>query len=326
MHAIQLHVFGAADNLRFEEVGDPVPASGRVRITVKAAGVHLIDTAIRAGRQMGPMPLPDLPTIPGREIAGVVDALGPDVGPDWLGQRVVAHLGTASGGYAELVVTDTERLHRVPDALTDDIAVAMIGTGRTTLGILDIAQLVASDVVLVTAAAGGIGSLLVQAARSAGATVVGLAGGAAKVERVRQLGATFAIDYAQPDWPLAARSALAGREITLALDGVGGTAGRQALELLGSGGRLILFGWSSGAPTQFATRDLLANGLTVSVGIGPHILKQPGGLRRLEERALAAAANGSLMPMVSRFPLASAAAAHTALETRATLGKTVLIP
>jgi len=326
MHAIQLHAFGAADNLRFEEVDDPVPASGQVRIGVTAAGVHLIDTAIRAGRQMGPIPLPDLPTIPGREIAGVVDAVGPDVGNDWLGQRVVAHLGTASRGYAELVVTDTERLHRLPDALADDVAVAMIGTGRTTLGILDIAQLGATDVVLVTAAAGGIGSLLVQAALNSGATVVGLAGGEDKVERVRQLGATFAVDYTQPDWPLAVRGALAGREITLALDGVGGTAGRQALELLGSGGRLILFGWSSGAPTQFSTRDLLAQGLTVCVGIGPHMLKQPGGLRRLEERALAAAADGSLTPLVSRFPLASAAAAHTALETRATLGKTVLIP
>src|SRR5438270_318513 len=94
VHAIQLHAFGAADNLRFEEVDDPVPASGQVRIAVTAAGVHLIDTAIRAGRQMGPMPLPALPTIPGREIAGVVEALGPDVGNDWLGQRVVAHLGT----------------------------------------------------------------------------------------------------------------------------------------------------------------------------------------------------------------------------------------
>jgi NADPH2:quinone reductase len=89
---------------------------------------------------------------------------------------------------------------------------------------------------------------------------------------------------------------------------------------------LIVFGWSSGTPTQFFSGDLLAQGLTVSVGIGPHMLKRPGDLRRLEERALAAAADGSLTPLVSRFTLASAAAAHTALESRATLGKTVLIP
>jgi NADPH2:quinone reductase len=110
------------------------------------------------------------------------------------------------------------------------------------------------------------------------------------------------------------------------LDGVGGTAGRQALELLGSGGRLILFGWSSGNPTQFSTGDLLAEGLTVSVGIGPHILKQPGRLRSLEERALAAAADGCLVPLVDRFALAKASEAHQALETRATTGKTVLVP
>jgi NADPH2:quinone reductase len=326
MYAIRLHAFGPADNLRYEQVDDPVPASGQVRIAVKAAGVHLIDTSIRAGRQMGPLPLPDLPAIPGREVAGIVEALGPGVSDEWLGQRVVAHLGMTSGGYAELATAGTDRLHRLPQAMADDTAVAMIGTGRTTLGVLDIAQLAASDVVLVSAAAGGIGSLLVQAARNVGATVIGLAGGAAKVETVRQLGATLAVDYTQPDWPRTVRDALGRREITLAFDGVGGAAGRQALELLGSGGRLILFGWSSGTPTQFSTGDLLAAGLTVSVGIGPHILKQPGRLRNLEEQALCAAAAGCLVPLVDRFALARAADAHRALETRATTGKTVLIP
>jgi NADPH:quinone reductase len=326
MRTIRLHAFGPAENLRYEEVEDPRPGAGQVRIAVAAAGVHLIDTAIRAGRQMGSLPLPELPAIPGREVAGVVDAVGQDVEDAWLGRRVVAHLGPASGGYAELAVRDADAVHALPDGLADDVAVAMIGTGRTTMAILDIAQIAPVDVVLVTAAASGIGNLLVQAARNAGATVVGLAGGAAKVERVRELGAFAAVDYTAPDWSERVRAALDGREVTVALDGVGGELGRGALELVGTGGRLILFGWSSGEPTRLSAGDLYSRGLTASAAIGPRITKRRGAQRELEEQALAAAADGRLVPLVQRFPLAEAAAAHTALETRATIGKTVLVP
>jgi len=157
MRAVRLHAFGPAENLRYEEVDDPVPGPGQARIAVAAAGVHLIDTVIRSGRRQGPMPLPDLPAIPGREVAGVVDALGAGVGEDLLGRRVVAHLGPASGGYAELAVRDVDALHPIPDGVSEDAAVAMIGTGRTAMGILEVAELRAGDLVLVTAAAGGLG-------------------------------------------------------------------------------------------------------------------------------------------------------------------------
>jgi NADPH:quinone reductase len=326
MHAIRLHAFGPAANLRYEEVDDPHPGPGQVRIAVAACGVHLIDTALRAGRPMGPLPLPELPTIPGREVAGVVDAAGPEVDERWVGERVVAHLGPASGGYAELAVREIEALHRLPDGLADDAAVAMIGTGRTALAILEVAAVTAEDVVLVTAAAGGLGSLLVQAARDGGATVVGVAGGPAKVQRVAQLGATLAVDYSAPDWSVAVRGALDGREVTVALDGVGGAVGRGALELLGAGGRLILFGFSSGTPTELSASDLFGRGITISAAIGPRMAQRPGGLRDLEEQALAAAADGRLVPLVQRFALAQAAAAHEAIESRATIGKTVLVP
>ena len=327
MHAIRLHAFGPPENLTYEAVDDPRPGPGEVRIAVAAAGVHLLDTAIRAGRSGGPFPLPDLPQIPGREVAGVVDALGPDVAPEWLGRRVVGHLGMASGGYAELAVRDAGALHVLPDHLPEDAAVTMIGTGRTTMGILELAAPEAEDVVLVTAAAGGIGSLLVQAARNAGATVAGVAGGAEKVERVRALGADAAVDYTHPDWPEHLLAALGGRAPTLVLDGVGGALGRGALELLGGGGRIILFGWSSGSPTALTTEDLYARGITASAALGPRMLQRPGGLRPLEAAALAAAASGELVPVIGRrFPLAEAAAAHAALEARATIGKTVLVP
>jgi NADPH2:quinone reductase len=325
MHAIRQYEFGPPDNLRYEEVPDPEPAPGQVRIAVEASGVHLIDTAIRNGEGPAYYARPELPMVPGREVAGVVDAIGVGADESWAGRRVVAHLGLASGGYAESAVAPAEALHDIPGALEADAAVAMIGTGRTAVAILGTAALRADDVVLATAAAGGLGSLFVQAAHNAGAAVVGLAGGAEKTERVRELGATAAVDYLASDWPERVRGALDGREVSIVLDGVGGDLGRQALELLGPGGRMVVFGWSSGEPTALTTMDVFGRSLTVTTGLGPDF-GGPERKRELEATALAEAAAGRLVPLLSRFPLADAAAAHTALESRATVGKTVLIP
>lgn len=325
MHAIRQYEFGPATTLRYERVPDPVPGTGQVRIAVAAAGVHLVDTTIRTGVARGPFPLPELPMTPGREVAGTVDALGAGVDAAWLGRHVVVHLGMASGGYAERAVADVGALHDVPDGLDDAAAVAMLGTGRMTQGILRLAQLTADDVVLVTAAAGGIGTLLVQAARGIGATVVGAAGGPAKTDRVREAGAV-AVDYRDPAWPGEVRAALGNRAVTVVLDGVGGAPGRAAMDLLGPGGRLLMFGWSSGTPIEFGSADLFDRGLSATVAVGPRIVGLPGGLRRLEEESLAAAAAGRLVPAVTTYPLARAADAHAALESRATVGKVVLVP
>ncbi|MFF8644192.1 zinc-binding dehydrogenase [Streptomyces sp. NPDC015345] len=327
MHAVRLHAFGPAENLAYEEVPEPVPGPGQVRIAVGAAGVHLLDTALRKGAaDRLPFPLPELPLIVGREVAGTVDAVGEGVAESWVGRRVAAHLGLANAGYAEFAVREVEALHPLPDKVAFDTAVAMVGTGRTALAIEHLAEFTADDVVLVTAAAGGVGTLLVQAARNAGATVVGAAGGAEKVERVRALGADVAVDYDDPKWPEVVRDALRGREVTVALDGVGGRAGRDALELLGFGGRLLLFGWSAGSVTELSAQDLFDRSLQVTVALGPRLLKVPGGLRAAQDRAIAEAAAGRLVPAVTRFPLRDAAAAHRALESRATIGKVVLIP
>ena len=181
MHAIRLHAFGPPENLTHERVEDPRPAPGQVRIAVRAAGVHLLDAALREGMRGGPAAeRTPLPTIPGREVAGVVESLGEGVAGLWLGKRVVAHLGFVPGGYAELAVTEVERLHEIPGNLDFAEALAMIGTGRTAMGILQFADLGPGSVAIVPAAAGGIGTLLVQYAKNAGATVVGLAGGPEK--------------------------------------------------------------------------------------------------------------------------------------------------
>lgn len=256
----------------------------------------------------------------------MVDELGAGVDVEWLGRRVVAHLGMASGGYAELAVREVEALQVLPDGADFDAAVAMIGTGRTTMSILRTAQPTADDVVLVTSAAGGIGALAVQHARNIGATVVGAAGGAAKVAKVRKLGADVAVDYTAPYWAQSVREALDGRAVSLVLDGAGGEYGRAAFDLLGPGGRIIMYGREFGEH-QFTSDDLLARALAANVALGPNLLKVPGGMRTLENEALAALADGSLRPLVGPpFALAEAAKAHAALENRETYGKVVLRP
>ncbi len=309
MRAIRHHRFGPPDVLQVESVPAPRPTAGQLRISVTAAGVHLLDTSIRAGTGFGPMDPPDLPMVHGREVAGVVDAVGSGVDRAWLGRRVVAHLGLTSGGYAELAVVAADRVHVVPDGMSAEVAVAAIGTGRTAAGILDQAPVDASDVVVVTAAAGGRGVLLVQAAVAAGAKVVGLASGAAKAALVRGLGADDALDYRVPGWIDAVPTP------TLVLDGVGGAVGRDLHARLGPGGRLVRYGWSSGEQNEHA------GGAPVLDVLGPAILTN---LPRLERESLTAAADGSRVPVVTTFALEDAAGAHRALEGRLTTGKVVL--
>jgi NADPH2:quinone reductase len=324
MYAVRLHEFGPAENLVYEEVPDPVPGAGQVRVSVEAAGVHLLDTSLRAGTAGGgPVAPPELPTIPGREVAGRVDAVGPDVDEAWIGKRVVVHLGPVPGGYAELAVAKVESLYELPDHLDGATAVATIGTGRTAAGILEQAALGQDDVVLVMSAAGGMGSLFVQAARNVGAVVVGVAGGPEKVKQVRDLGAQYAVDYTAADWSEQVKELLAGQEVTVVLDGVGGENGQRAFDLLGIGGRLLMFGWSGGGPVQLTTEDLMSRGLSATWAIGPKLMRR---LRELETKAIQESVEGRWTPLVTRFPLAKASDAHRALENRETVGKVVLVP
>lgn len=313
MHAIRQHAFGPADVLQLEELPDPTPAPGQLRIAVEAAGVHLVDTYIRSGNGPAAFKPPELPMVPGREVAGTVDSIGDGVDADWLGRRVVAHLGpTGRGGYAELVVVDVARTYSIPDGLNALTAVAAIGTGRTAAGILEFAAITADDVVAVTSAAGGLGSLLLQGARNAGARTVGLASGS-KLGIVRGIGADTAIDYRAPDWAATLRAA--APRITVLLDGVGGDVPRTIHAMLEPGGRMVRF---SGDQDGYDA----ANRPVVDV-LGPPLVAR---LAEFERAALDAAADGSRVPHVgSVFALADAAAAHRALETRAAVGKVVLV-
>jgi NADPH:quinone reductase len=321
VRAIRLHAFGPPDHLVVDELPDLSPGPGEVRVAVEASGVHLLDTTLRRG-DAGPMPLPDLPTVPGREVAGVVDTVGEGTDPTWLGQRVVAHLGQVPGGYAEQAVTSAEQLFRVPDHVGFADAVAAVGTGRTALGVVELEAPTANDVVLVPSAAGGLGWLLVQSALAVGATVVAAARGP-RTEPLAGLGAQLVADYAEPGWDDKVRAETGG--VSLVYDGVGGEIGRAALELLRPGGRHVMFGFSAGTPTQLTTADLIGRGITAGWSLGPRMMALPGGIPGLAGRALEKVAAGEWRPLVSTYPLADAARAHADLEGRRALGKVVLV-
>lgn len=323
MRAIRHHEFGPSDTLVPEALPDLQPAHDEVRIDVRAAGVHLLDTTLRAGNA-GPMPLPELPTVPGREVAGVVDAVGPGVDAGWEGASVVAHLGMVPGGYASQAVTAVPNLLRLDEGTTHEDAVAIVGTGRTAQGILELEPPTEQDVVLVPSAAGGLGWLLVQAALKAGARVVAAAGGPEKSALLKEIEPDLVVDYTRDDWADVVRRGLG--EVSLAYDGVGGDVGRAALELLAPGGRMVMFGFSAGSPTSFEQTDVISRSLSVSWNLGPRMAALPGGIPGLAGRALERLAAGEWRPLVTTYPLADAARAHADLEIRRATGKVVLVP
>lgn len=173
MRAVLLREFGPAANLRVEDVPDPRPGTGQVRVRVEVAGMHLLETWTRQGRQIGPHPVPRLPAIPGGEVAGTIDTVGPGVDTTWLGRRVLATTGE-TGGYAELAVADLTGVHTLPDGLDTATAVAMSSTGVTAMAVWELAEVHPGETVLVTGAAGGVGLLLLQLAAATAAPAIGV--------------------------------------------------------------------------------------------------------------------------------------------------------
>jgi NADPH:quinone reductase len=311
MRAILLNEYGPPENLKPADVPDPNPRHGQVLIDVAYANITFVETQFRA-TGFGPFN-GDLPVIPGNGVGGTVTAAGSGADPAWVGRRVVSSTG-GTGGYAQRVAVAADAPYAVPDGLALDDAVALLADGRTASMLVDAAGLQAGDRVLVEAAAGGVGTLLVQLARAAGAKVVAAAGGERKLALARELGAHTVVDYRELGW-----TADAG-EVDVVFDGVGGATGRAAFELLARGGRMVSFGLASGEWATIAAEDAAARGVTL---VRPGA--SPGRMREFTEAVLLEAAAGRLRPVIGqRFPLERAADAHAAIESRATIGKTLL--
>jgi NADPH2:quinone reductase len=315
MRAVWLKEFSGPEVLVAGIANDPCPGPGQVLIEVAFANITFVETMFRASG-FGPQHAP-LPLIPGNGVGGVVAAVGPGTDERLIGTRVVTSTG-GSGGYAERAVVDADALFAVPDELALDQAVALLADGRTATILVQTAALRGGEKVLVEAAAGGVGTLLVQLARAAAAKVVAVAGGARKIDVARDLGADVAIDYDDPAWTDQVRDAVGLLDVVF--DGVGGAIGRAAFELLAPGGRMLSYGLASGEWTAISEEAAADRGVTV---VRP--TATPVEMRSFTRRALTGAAAGRLRPVIGqRFPLERAADAHAAIEARATIGKTLL--
>ncbi len=314
MRVVWCRQFGGPEVLIPGEAPDPEAGPGQVLVEVAYANITFVETQLRSGT--GPF-TPTLPTIPGNGVGGTVRAVGPGVDPALAGRRVVTSTG-GSGAYAELVAVAADSLMEIPATLRLDEAVAVLADGRTATWLVRAAGIGPGDRVLVTAAAGGVGTLLVQLATAAGAQIVAAAGGDRKVALAAELGAKVAVDYRRPDWTDRVREAVGG--VDLVLDGVGGDLGRAAFGLLGEGGRMLTFGLASGRWTDVSEEEVRLRGVRV---LRPAL--DPADVRELTESALRAVADSRLRPVIGqRFELARAAEAHAVIEARATVGKTLL--
>jgi NADPH2:quinone reductase len=323
MRVIRVREFGPPAVLRVEDADDPQPEAGEVVVAVEAAGVIYGDLIVRSGGH--PFPLP---YVPGLEVGGRVIALGPGAGKGLLGRRVVATTPGSSGGYAESARARAANVHPVPDGLDLHTALAVFQAGGLAVGLLAAMRVRPEDTVLVTAAAGRIGSLLVQLAKAAGATVIGAAAGPAKTAAAGAFGADVTVDYADGTWSDRVRDATGGRGADVVLDAVGGRTGAQALAAARDGhGRFGFYGFTSGEWTAFDPVTVARRGLTVVGAAGIAFAKPEADQYADAAHALAEAAAGRLAPRVHAvLPLAEAPRAHEALAARRTIGATLLVP
>jgi NADPH2:quinone reductase len=318
MRAAMITRFGPPDVLTMTEMPAPEVADDAVVIAVAYANVTFVETQIRAGRPPHPSMLPVLPAILGNGVGGTIVAVGTGGDPQMIGRIVVTSL-SGSGGYAELAVPAASRLIPVPAGVTLREAVALLADGRTAMDLVRRADVHPGDTVVVEAAAGGVGTLLVQLARNAGARVIAAAGGDRKLSVATELGADVTVDYRTGDWSSQVRDAAGAADVVF--DGVGGDIGAAAFGLLRAGGRFCPFGMASGGFAPVSAD--MARDAQVSVRSGGP--STPEESLALARAALAEAAGGRLRPVIGQeHPLGDAAAAHAAIEARATIGKTLL--
>jgi NADPH:quinone reductase len=321
MRAVLMREFGPPEVLQLAETAEPQAGPGQVVIDVEIANVTFVETQVRAGRPPHPAMLPALPAILGNGVGGTVADVGTGADRGLTGRRVVTSL-SGTGGYAERAVAGAGQVVDVPPEVALRDAVALLADGRTALALTGRARPGKGETVIVEAAGGGVGTLLVQLARNAGARVVALASDERKLRLARDLGADITISYRDPDWPRRVREAAGAADVVF--DGVGGDIGLSAFGLLGPGGRFCPFGMASGSFAPVTAE--LAQQRQVSVLQGAGAGLSPGELTALVRGALAEAAAGRIRPVIGQeLPLARAADAHAAIEARATIGKTLLI-
>ncbi len=321
MLAVQAVQTGGPEVLKAVEVEVPSPAAGQILVKHHAIGLNYIDTYHRSGLY----PL-KLPAVIGLEAAGVVEAIGETVTRFRPGDRV-AYNGTL-GAYAQAAVVPADRAVKVPDGVSLETAAAAMLKGMTAEFLVRRCfHVKPGDRVLIHAAAGGVGQILVQWCKTLGATVIATAGSKAKLAVAKDLGADHLIDYSDEDIAARVAEITNGQGVAVVYDGVGKDTWDASLKSLSRRGTLVTFGNASGPVPPFAPLDLGAKSLFVT---RPRLFDYIATTEELDESAaalFAVLASGAVKIDIGQtFPLAEAGAAHEALEGRKTTGATLLVP
>ncbi len=320
IRAVQLERTGGPEVLQYTEIAAPQPGPGEVAIQVAAAGVNFIDIYHRQG--VYPMPLP---IVPGREGAGQVIALGPDVTEFSVGDRV-AWLQVPRS-YAEVTVGPVEKLIPVPDGLSDEQAAALALQGMTAHALAtDVHRIRSGDTVLIHAGAGGVGLLLTQIARKLGARVITTVSTEAKAALSRGAGAAEVL-IGYDDFPARVRERTGGRGVNAVYDGVGAATFDGSLDSLAMRGTMVLFGGASGQVPPFDIQRLNKGGsLKLTRPTVDHFVLDRSEMLGRAADLFGWVADGSLHVLIGgRYPLSEAAAAQEDLAGRRTTGKLLLL-
>jgi NADPH2:quinone reductase len=325
MKAVQLSRFGGPEVLEIVETPTPAPQPGQVLVRVHASGINFFEILLRQDRYGV---TPELPMVLGVEAAGVIEALGDGVTSPAVGARIAVPLFAMgrSGGYADYVIADAASVVPLPDEVSFEDATALMVQGLTALHL--VRRSTPKDrAVLVNAAAGGVGSLLVQLARDGSARlVIAAAGSGDKRDLALALGAHIAVDHSSLDWVERVREATGGRGVDIIYEFIGGSFTKACLNALAPGGELIFGALGRFGLDQAAMEGLFAQNQSVK-GFALLPLLTPNTLKADLGWLFAEAANGRLKVIQGgRYLLDRAADAHRAVERRETVGKVVLIP
>lgn len=319
-YAIRIHKTGGPEVLTQEKVALPPPAKGQVLVRNTAIGLNFIDTYHRSGLYSVPLPF----TL-GSEGVGIVEAVGEGVSHVSAGQRV-GYFG--AGAYASHTLVAGAALVALPDEVTDEVAAAVLLKGLTCWMLLfKVHRASPGEAALVWAAAGGVGSLLVPWATSLGMDVIAITSSESKIERIRKNGAPHVL-LASEDIPAAARKITGGRGVDVAYDSVGKTSAEASLSSLRERGLFVSYGNASGPADPIAPTRLAQGGSLYMTR--PTLFNYFNSPDRMKEGAAAlfgALKTGTIKADIGqRFALSDVAEAHRALETRKTVGATVLVP
>lgn len=317
MQAWQVHRNGEpSEVMSLEDVPRPVPGDGQLLLAVRAANINFPDALLCRGQYQI---TPPLPFTPGVEICGEAED----------GRRLIANPVLPYGGFAEFAVVDEAAVLPAPEALDDAEAAALhIGYQTGWFGLHRRARLEAGETLLVHAAAGGVGSAAVQLGKAAGATVIGVVGGADKAAVARQQGCDLVIDRRGEDVIAAVKEATGGRGADVIYDPVGGAAYAQSAKVVAFEGRIVVVGFASGSiPSPALNHALVKNYSILGLHWGLYNTKNPKLVQHCHEQLTELAAQGAIKPLVSeRVPLSGAAAAVQRVADGITTGRVAVVP